>query len=83
MIFDRELQQQRTIPAADMGDVYDVAEMRNSDVVVATENGLYHSSYGEWHSPSTFAKIALELNKSICDLLHTETSLLIKLPSQG
>ena len=50
VIFDSELQQQRTIPAADdMYNVYDVAEMSNGDVVIATHFGLHHSSNGERH----------------------------------
>ena len=47
MIFDSELQQQRTIPAGGMGIVYDVAEMSNGDVVIAAYNGVYHSANGE------------------------------------
>ena len=47
MVFDSELQQQRTIPAPDMGDVWDVAEMRNGDVVIAASNGLYHRRNSE------------------------------------
>ena len=47
VVFDSELQQQRTIPTADMGDVYDVAEMNNGDVVIAAENGVYHRRNGE------------------------------------
>ena len=47
VVFDSELQQQRTIPAADMGDVSDVAEMSNGDVVIATDNELYHRSRGK------------------------------------
>ena len=47
VIFDCELQQQqRTIPAADMGAVYDVAEMSNGDVLIAASNGLFHNSNG-------------------------------------
>ena len=51
VIFDSELQQQRTIPAAKMGRVWDVAEMSNGDVIIAAtsaENtGLYHRRNGE------------------------------------
>ena len=47
VIFDSELQQQRTIPATDMGTVYDVAEMSNGDVITAVRKGLYHSSNGK------------------------------------
>ena len=54
VVFDSELQQQRTIPAADMGDVYDVTEMSNGDVIIAAANGLYHSSKGKLHSMSHF-----------------------------
>ena len=47
VIFDSELQQQRTIPAC-MGYVCDAAEMSNGDVVIATaSNGLYHRRNGE------------------------------------
>ena len=42
VVFDSELQQQRTIPAGDMGCVYDVAEMSDGDVVIAASKGLYH-----------------------------------------
>ena len=43
VIFDSELQQQRTIPADDdeLDVVLDVAEMSNGDVVIAASNGLY------------------------------------------
>ena len=48
VVFDSELQQQRTIPPADdMGDVYDVAEMSNGDVVIAASQGLYYRSNGK------------------------------------
>ena len=46
VVFDSELQQQRTMPAADMGHVCDVAEMSNGDVVIAAVNGLYHTCNG-------------------------------------
>ena len=51
VVFDSELQQQRTtgVSAANMSDVVDVAEMSNGDVVIAAENGLYHSSNGNFH----------------------------------
>ena len=42
VVFDSELQQQRTIPAGDMGYVIDVAEMSNGDVIIVADNGLYH-----------------------------------------
>ena len=48
VVFDSELQQQRTIPAADMGDVWDVAETTNGDVVIAATNGLHHRHNGEY-----------------------------------
>ena len=47
VIVDSELQQQRTIPAGDMDDVCDVAEMSNGDIVIAARAGLYHSSNGK------------------------------------
>ena len=47
VVFDSELQQQRTIPAGDMDDVYDVTEMSNGDVIIAAHIGLYHDSNGE------------------------------------
>ena len=48
VVFDSELQQQRTISAGDMNIVYDVAEMSNGDVVIAAgRNGLYHRRNGE------------------------------------
>ena len=46
VVFDSELQQQRTIPAADMYVVSDVAEMSNGDVVIAAVRGLYHRCNG-------------------------------------
>ena len=47
VIVDSELQQQRTIPAGDMDDVCDVAEMSNGDIIIAARAGLYHSSNGK------------------------------------
>ena len=48
VVFDSELQQQRTIPAGDMSTVFDVAEMNNGDVVIAAaRKGLYHRRNGE------------------------------------
>ena len=48
VVFDGELQQQRTtVPPADMGTVYDVAEMSNGDVVIAAQGGLFCSSNGK------------------------------------
>ena len=49
VILDRELWHQNTISTADMGWVWDVAEMSNGDVVIATDDGLYHYSNGECH----------------------------------
>ena len=49
VVFDSELQQQRTVPAGDMGMVDDVAEMSNGDVIVAATNGLYHILTRECH----------------------------------
>ena len=47
VVFDSELQQQRTIPAGDMGVVWDVAEMSNGDFVIAAAHmGLYHRHNG-------------------------------------
>ena len=46
MVFNSELQQQRTIPADDVGVVIDVAEMSNGDVVTAARDGLYHTCNG-------------------------------------
>ena len=46
VVFNGELQQQRTVPAADMGAVYAVAEMSNGDIVIAAVNGLYHRCNG-------------------------------------
>ena len=37
-----DLKQLRTIPAGDMGSVNDVVEMRDGDIVIATDNGLFH-----------------------------------------
>ena len=47
VVFDSELQQQRTIPAADIGYLRDVAEMSNGDVVIASGPGLYHCKDSE------------------------------------
>ena len=47
VVFDSELQQQRTIPAAKMGYVFDAAEMSNGDVVIAADDGLYLISDGK------------------------------------
>ena len=56
VVFDSEFQQQRTIPAADMGAVFDVAQMSNGDVIIATVNGLFHSSNGKCNSHSQLSK---------------------------
>ena len=53
VVFDSELQQQRTIPAGDMGDVRDVADMSNGDVVIATGRGLYHGRNGKYSRTRT------------------------------
>ena len=47
VVFDSELQQQRTIQAGDVGYVHDVAEMSNGDIVITARTGLYHSSNGK------------------------------------
>ena len=47
VVFDSELQQQRTIPAGEMAKVNDVAEMSKGDVVIAANKGLYHISNGK------------------------------------
>ena len=47
VVFDTEHQQQRAIPADDMGYVCDVAEMSNGDVVIAASQGLYYRSNGK------------------------------------
>ena len=60
VIFDSELQQQRSLPAGDMLDMWDVTEMSNSDVVIAITTGLYHRHNGEcslYHATSTSNKI--------------------------
>ena len=46
VIVDSELQQQRTLPAACMSYVFDVAKMSTGDVVVAASQGLYHRCHG-------------------------------------
>ena len=59
VVFDTELNQQRTY---DMCRVYDVAQMSNGDVIIATFNGLYHAEItGEaqfWahHAPNSVAQ---------------------------
>ena len=58
VVLDSELQQQRTVPAGEMGWVYDVAEMSNGDVVIGASNGLYAADVlgkrieggGGWHA---------------------------------
>ena len=35
--------EQYTIPRGEMGKVYDVAQMSNRDVVIASDSGLYHA----------------------------------------
>ena len=42
VVFDSELQQLRKIPADDFRYAYDVAELSNGDVVIATAVGLYY-----------------------------------------
>ena len=50
VVFDRELQHQRAVPASDMGKLQDVAEMSNGDVIIAASNGLYHTdATGQCH----------------------------------
>ena len=44
MVFDDELQRQRTIAPGDMVNIWDVAAMSNGDVVIAAQNGLYHAN---------------------------------------
>ena len=46
VIVDSELQQQRTLPAACMSYVFDVAKMSSGDVVIAASQGLYHRCHG-------------------------------------
>ena len=41
VVLDTDLQQQRTIPAGEMCNVHDVAEMENGDVIIAASGGLY------------------------------------------
>ena len=48
MVFDSELQQERTIWDDNMSTVLDVAQMSNGDVVIAaSDNRLYHRHNGE------------------------------------
>ena len=48
VVFDSELQQQRTIWDDHMSTVFDVAQMSNGDVVIAaSDNRLYHRHNGE------------------------------------
>ena len=47
VVFDSELQQQRTVPRGDMDKLHDVAaEMSNGDVIIASGTGLYHVCRG-------------------------------------
>ena len=49
VVFDSELQQQRTVPTGAMGWVCDVTVMSNGDIVIAADEGLYYyGSNGEW-----------------------------------
>ena len=43
VIYDSDLQKQRTIPSGDMVGVFDVAEMSSGDLVIAADYGLYHT----------------------------------------
>ena len=72
MVFDSELQQQRTLPAADMGDVYDMAEMSNGDVVMAAKNGLFHSSNGKWQIQLVYQMVMI-VGSTILYLLFIRT----------
>ena len=54
VILDSHLQEQRTIPAGDMGDVMDVAEMSNGDIVIASTKGLYQRHNGTYCTPTFF-----------------------------
>ena len=62
VVFDTELKHQRTIPCGDMRRVFDVAQMSNGDVVIATTDGLHHTEItGEaqfWahHVPNSVAQ---------------------------
>ena len=42
-----DLKQLRTIPAGDMGNVRDVAEMCDGDVVIAASKGLFHAKISQ------------------------------------
>ena len=46
VVFDNNFQQQRIVRAC-ASYVYDVAEMSNGDVVIASADGLYHTSRGK------------------------------------
>ena len=47
MVFDSQLQQQRTIPPGEMSTVFDATEMNNGDVIATASNELYHRRNGE------------------------------------
>ena len=48
VVLDTDLQQQRTIPAGDMGYVNNVAEMSSGDVIIAADKGLFHADINGW-----------------------------------
>ena len=64
VVFDSELQQQRTIPSPDLSIVYDVAEKSNGEVIIATHSGLYHSSKGQRYRQNAW------LNLHTCNKLR-------------
>ena len=47
VVFDSELQPQRSLLVGDMKCIRDVAQMSNGDVIIAAATGLFHISDGE------------------------------------
>lgn len=70
-VADRQGFSHRTIARQHMGAVHDIAEMSNSDIVVATSDGVYHlDATGEihiigitWVSNNSSLKILIKLIK--------------------
>ena len=44
VVYDRDIQQQRVIQYCGIDSVNDVAEMSSGDVIIASNNGLYHTA---------------------------------------
>ena len=63
-VYDTRLNQLNSIPSCDTGNVYDVCDMSNGDLLIATSYGLYHTGANGNHrqqyhkiSQSTFISL--------------------------